>query len=132
MKEKLFNIAKYLIFATAITQLAISQLHIEIITKVFNPAIGFYLFLFTIFGVLMAFNSSSFKSGQRTFLFVLGTIAAIVTGLLYVNVIFNDINAGNLLTFKDAQKSIIIAIVTIAIYAISSPIMIITGYLNEK
>lgn len=132
MKEKIFTIAKFLIFATAILQLAISQLHIDIITKVFDPAIGFYLFLFTIFGVLMAFNSSSYKSGEKTFIFILGTLAAVITGILYVNVIFSDIAAGNLLTFKDAQQSIIIAISTITIYAVLAPTMMITGYLNEK
>lgn len=132
MKEKLYFMAKYLIFITAITQLAISQLHIGVITRVFDPAIGFYLFLFTIFGVLMAFNSSSYKTGQKTLIFVGGAVAAVLTGIKFVSIIFIDIAAGQLLTFEDAQKSITVAIVTIVIYAISTPIMIITGFLNEK
>lgn len=132
MKGKLFNISKYIIFITAIAQLAISQIHIDIITKVFNPSIGFYLFLFTIFGVLMAFNSSSYKSGQRTFLLLGGCAAAVITGIIYLNVVFQDIATGKLLTLEAAQSSIIAAIVTIAIYTILTPVMIISGYRNEK
>lgn len=132
MNGKLFNISKYLIFVTAIGQLAISQVHIGIITKVFNPAVGFYLFLFTIFGVLMAFNSSSFKSGQRTPLLIGGCITAVLTGILYINVLFKDIALGKLLTFEVAQSSIVLAAVTVVIYAVFTPILIISGYKNEK
>lgn len=132
MKGKLFNISKYLIFITAIAQLALSQIHIDIITKVFDPAIGFYLFLFTIFGVLMAFNSSSFKSGEKTLLLVGGCAAAVITGILYLNVVFADIATAKLLTFEAAKTSIIAAVITIAIYVISTPVMIISGYNNEK
>lgn len=132
MKEKIFNIAKYIIFVTAILQLAISQIHIDVITKVFEPSVGFSLFLFTIFSVLMAFNSSSYQYGQRTLLVIAGCAAAVVSGGVYLNVVFSDIATETLITFVDAKQSITAVCITLGIYLIFTPVMIVSGYLNEK
>ena len=131
MKEKLFYTAKYLIYIAALSQLALSQVHIGIITKIFEPRAGFFLFLFIIFGLIMAFNSSAVKKGSRIEIFIFGCLAAVTFGILYLRILFQDISAGNLLTFVDARSSIIYTIIAIAVYAISTATMLVTGNLNE-
>lgn len=131
MKERIFKMAKFIVFATAITQLALSQIQIEVITKVFDPNIGFVLFGFTIFGVLMAFNSSSYQHGKRSAIFIGGTILVILTGLNYLRVLLLDISAGNLLTFEDIKTAFIIAAVSMVIYALGAVVMVATGNHNE-
>jgi hypothetical protein len=132
MKEKLFYTAKYLIYIAAICQLAMSQVHISVITKVFEPTAGFYLFLFTIFGLVMAFNTTAVKKGSRIELFILGCLAASALGVMYLKIIFQDIQTGKLLTFSDARLSIIFSVATILIFLLSTAVMLITGNFNEE
>lgn len=131
MKEKIFKTAKFLVFATAIAQLALSQIQIEIITKVFEPSVGFALFGYSIFGVLMAFNSSSYQHGKKAILFIGGTILVVLTGLNYLRMLLLDINAGNLLTFADIKTGLILVVVSLAVYGIGSVVMLSTGNFDE-
>lgn len=126
MKELLFKSAKFTAIIAAIGQLAISQIHIGIITKVFEPSIGFFLFLFITFGVVMAFNSTSFRAESNPVLFLFGGIASSGTGLIYLNMLNADIRAENLLTFADARVSIFVSIAVITIYIASTIIMLST------
>lgn len=131
MKEKLFTAAKSLIYIAALSHLALTQMHIGIITKVFEPTSGFLLFLFTISGVVLAASTSSVKKGSRIEVFILGCIVAVVLGILYLRVIFQDIQAENLLTFDDVKVSVTIIISTILIYVISTATMLVTGRLED-
>lgn len=127
MKEKIFTWAKLIVFMTAISQLALSQIQISVITKVFNPNVGFYLFGFTIFSVLMAFNSSSYEHGKKLPIFIGGLILAVFTGINYINTLLTDIKQANLLTMEDIKTALIISVVAIAIYATGSVVMLATG-----
>lgn len=130
MKEKIFNTAKFLIGATAIIQLAMSQIHIGIITKVFLPEVGFFLFLFVIFGIVTAFNSSNVK-GIKAIIFSVGCLLACFLGGLYVTVLFKDIQMDNVLTFSQARESIIIILVSIFIYFFSGLAIMLTRNHDE-
>lgn len=131
MKEKIFATAKYLIYIAALSHLALSQMHIDIITKVFEPTAGFLLFLFTIFGVVLAASTSSVQKGSRIEIFILGCTVAVIMGILYLRVIFQDIQAENLLTFDDVKLSVTVIISTLAVYVLGTATMLITGRLED-
>jgi len=126
MKERIFKISKFVIAAIAILQLAISQVHIKVITKVFASDIGFYLFLFILFGLVMAFNLSSLKRDSKMPRYLMMTIAAIGTGLVYIIMLFADIATGQYLTFDVALLSIVASIAAIAIYFVGTAVILLT------
>lgn len=133
MKEKLFNIARFSMFAVALVQLALSQIHIAIITKIFATEIGFFLFLFIIFGVVVAFNSMNLKSGKNMLIDVVGVVIASLAGIKYLSLVLQDLAVPNLLTFDEARVSIYFSILTIAIYMIGLLVLFLTkGKADEE
>lgn len=126
MKEKLFNIARFCMFAVAIIQLTLSQIHIEIIMKVFADEIGFYLFLFIIFGLVIAFNSVNLKRGKGILLDTIGVVAASLAGYKYVSLILTDLDMGGVLTLEEASLSLNFSILTIGIYTIGLVVILLT------
>jgi len=132
MKEKLFNIARFSMFAVAIIQLTLSQIHIEIIMKVFADEIGFYLFLFIIFGLVVAFNSINLKRNKGILLDVIGVIAASLAGYKYVTLLLTDLELGNVLTVKEAALSLNFSMITIGIYIVGLLVILLTKGKREK
>ncbi|MDC7242352.1 MAG: hypothetical protein PQJ50_18505 [Spirochaetales bacterium] len=116
MKEMIFKTSRFIVFAVALGQLALSQVHIAVITRVFDSSIGFYLFLFVISGLVMGFNTSAIHSGSRIPLFIAGCAASLVTGLLYLRMLIADVLAGNLLTWPDIHLSLIYSIGAMTVY----------------
>ncbi|GAB6107252.1 hypothetical protein [Fusibacter bizertensis] len=126
MKEKVFNITRYSMFAIALIQLALSQIHIGIITKVFATNVGFYLFLFIIFGIVVAFNSINLRSNKNMLLDIVGSIVAAIAGIKYLSIIMDDLNSGNVLTFSEAKWSIAFTSIAIAGYLFGTIILLLT------
>ena len=126
MKERIFKISKFVIAAIAILQLAISQVHIKVITKVFASDIGFYLFLFILFGLVMTFNLSSLKRDSKIPRYLLVTIAAIGAGLVYIIMLFSDIATGQYLTIDVALLSILVSIAAIITYFVGTAVLLLT------
>ncbi|MDC7221043.1 MAG: hypothetical protein PQJ59_13995 [Spirochaetales bacterium] len=126
MKDKIYNATKYIILFVAIAQLALSQVHIQLITKVFAPYVGFYLFLFVIFGLVTGFNTTSSLAGSKVILFIAGCVLACVMGGLYLNILFKDIATGNYLSLEDAKMSIIFMFITLGVYSLGGLIMVFT------
>ncbi len=127
MKTTIYNISKYIILAVALLQLAISQIHIEIITKVYETNVGFYLFLFIIFGLVVAFNSISNKKKSKMFIDLFGSVVAVFAGYQYITIVFANIAPDRLLNYQDIQYSIYISIAAIAIYIIGTIILFLTN-----
>lgn len=126
MKEKLFNLARFCMFAVAIVQLTLSQIHIAVIMKVFADEIGFYLFLFIIFGLVVAFNSINLKSNKGVVLDILGVLAASLAGYKYISILLEDLAMGNVLTMKEASLSLNFSIATIAVYIVGIIVILLT------
>lgn len=126
MKIKMFKISKFMISAVAMLQLAISQVHIKVITKVFDSTVGFYLFLFVLFGLVMAFNLSSMKKESKVAAYIVTTLLAISSGIWYVMLVFKDIATGKHLTMEIARLSLIVSIVALVIFTIGSVIVLMT------
>ncbi len=126
MGSKVFKISKWLISAVAVMQLAISQIHIKVITKVFDSSIGFYLFLFILFGMVMTFNISTMKSKSKILLYLITAVAAVASGLKYIMLLFQDISTGAYLTFEQAQISVVLSIAALFVYFIFSILIVAT------
>lgn len=126
MKEKLFNITILLMSITAILQLAASQIHIKTITKVFVTEIGFYLFLFIIFGLVTLFNLTTIKKSTNDFMFVLCSLVVSGVGIKYLQLLLNDYNSYDSIKFKDIYESLYMVIAGIAIYAFGTIYVVIS------
>lgn len=125
MDTLLYRSTRTVLMATALIQLAVSQVHIEMITKLFIRDIGFYLFIFVIAGLLVLFNLTSMKetSSGRLGAFVLMTLGAVASGGVYVYKIWSDYTTQESVTLEIVQKPLIIAIICIAIYLIGGIIV---------
>jgi hypothetical protein len=126
MKEGIYKTTSLIVLITAIAQLAMSQVHINIITKVFVSYVGFYLFLFVIAGLVTAFNTTSSLEGGKLWLFIGGVVAACITGSLYLKILLLDIGSGKYLSFEEAKFSIILIVITLAVYLIGGITMVAT------
>ncbi len=126
MKEKIFNITRFTMFFVAILQLALSQIHIAITTKVFDTTVGFYLFLYIMFGIIVAFNSLNLKRKTNIWLSVIGCVGGSLAAIKYLTIIFKDISSENIVTFTDAKWSIYLIVLAIATYFIGLIILIFT------
>lgn len=131
-KALIFNLCRTGVYIAAIGQLALSQIHIEVITRVFEPAVGFVLFLFVTFGVVTAFSSSSLHKGTGVVPYLLIVSTATVVGFIYLRIVIRDIQLDNVLTLPEAIGSLVIASIVMAVYAAASVGMLLTRNFNER
>ncbi len=127
------KIAKYIVVSMTIIQLALSQIHISAITKVFVLEVGFFLFLFIIFGLLITFNLLSKNNESSKFLFqTTGSIfIACATGIYYMYLMYNDYINNELVTIDQIQLSLIIVGSGIGIYILGWVYMLIKEVRGE-
>ena len=133
MDTLLYKNTRLLLMATAVIQLAISQIHIEMITKMFTREIGFYLFLFIIGGLLVVFNLTSMasKASGRLGMFIATTLLAVGSGGIFLSKAWADYKLNESVELTDVRLSLIIIAATLAIYTIGG-IVISIKCLNEK
>ncbi len=108
------------VLLTGIGGLAISQVHISTITKLFVREIGFYLFLFVIFGLTTSFNTFLLDKRRGIIFFVLSGWFAAAAGIVYLQLMQADVASQAALTMVDVQTSWYIVIFSIAVFMISS------------
>ncbi len=119
MKDIILKLVTGILFITGIGELAISQIHIEASTKIFANQIGFYLFLFIIFGMTTAFNGMLLEKLRSVLLFVLSGLLAAWAGFRYIRLLQADVAAQDGLSMADVQTSFTLVIVSVVIYLIS-------------
>ena len=133
MKEKLLNITIYVTCTMALLQLVLSQMHIGVITKVFATDVGFYFFLFVIFGLVTVFNMKNVKKSNNSILLIICSAIAIVVGIKYIHILLDDVSQGKLLTYNDIVGSLYNVIASIIIYGVGTATVVITKRkLNSK
>ncbi len=108
------------VLLTGIGGLAVSQVHILTITKLFVREIGFYLFLFVIFGLTTSFNTFLLDKRRGIIFFVLSGWFAAAAGIVYVQLLQADVADQASLALADVQTSFYIVIASIAVYMIAS------------
>ncbi len=125
MKEQIFNITRFFMFFVAILQLALSQIHIAVSTKIFDTTVGFYLFIYIMFGIIIAFNSVNLKRKTNIWFTTACCIAGALSGVKYLSILFNDLKSGNVVTMDNARWSIYLTFLAIATYLIGLVIIIV-------
>jgi hypothetical protein len=126
MNEKIFEISRVVVALVALLQLALSQIQIGVMTNVFATDIGFYYFLFVIFGLVMLANANNVKKKNNTGLLIGGTILSSAAGFKYLFILLNDVNEGHILVFSDITVALIMTIVTLVVYIVGCVCLLIT------
>ncbi|GAB5493177.1 MAG: hypothetical protein Phog2KO_33920 [Phototrophicaceae bacterium] len=120
MRDWLLRILRVIALVNAFGQLAISQIHISAITKVFINEIGFYLFFFIIFCLLTGFNTFLAENRRGIVFLILANWVTAVAGYIYVDILQTDVANQQSLAFADIQLSWTLAVVAIAICLVNS------------
>lgn len=132
MKEWAIKIAVGFLLINALGTLAVSQVHILAITKIFAPEIGFYLFLFVIFGLTTGFNAYLAEKRSNILLFIFTSFLVIGAGLVYLNIMQGDVAAQDTLTMSDEaiRNSWWLVIISLIIYGVGLVILPILSWGN--
>jgi hypothetical protein len=126
MQRLSFKITKWLIILAAVLQLALSQIHIGAIKIMFSPQIGFYLFLFILFGLILVFLLTPLKAvnGSSIFKITLTGLAASGSAAYCIFIMWNDYKANAIIKLNDFQTSIILLLIGIAVYILGNLVLI--------
>ena len=132
MKEWAIKIAVGFLLLNALGTLALSQVHILAITKIFAPEIGFYLFLFVIFGLTTGFNAYLANKRTNILLFIFTSLLVLGAGFVYLQIMQTDVAAQEQLTMSDEaiRNSWYLAIISLGIYAAGLIILPILSWGN--
>jgi len=120
VKEWILKTLRGIALANGFGQLAMSQVHILAITKVFEKSIGFYLFFYIIFCLLTGFNAFLLEKRTGIIFFVAINWLTAVAGYVYLHLLRTDIANQETLTLVDVQLSWSLVIVSIVILLINS------------
>lgn len=118
MKELLLKIIVGIMLINALGELAMSQIHIQAITKIFANEIGIYLFLFIIFGLTTAFNAYLLEKRTGLILLTLSGLMTVGAGYIYLNIMQTDVAAQEALTMADVRTSWLLMIISTGIYLV--------------
>jgi hypothetical protein len=134
MREAIFKTSKNILMAVGIIQLALSQIHIEMITKLFARDVGFYLFLFIIGGLLIVFNLSSMtvNNAGKIKQFIATVIIAFGSGIWFIVLTWKDYLAKDSVTISDIKMSLILVAIGSAVYLIGSIVTLGTYFMNSE
>ena len=86
-REFFLRIATYILFIVGVGQLAISQIHIAATTKIFANQIGFYLFVFMIFGLTTGFNAVLIEKPRSVVLLLVSGALTAWGGIVYLRLL---------------------------------------------
>lgn len=134
MKEKLFKVSKALLITAGLLELALSQVHILMITKLFTSYVGFYLFIFVIAGMLVLFNLSSMNvdnSGKMRE-FIMASVAAVGSGGFFIYIAWTDYLTQESIMIEDIQMSVAMIAVGILVYIIGTGAIVASYAIHEK
>jgi len=116
MKDLILKIVVGIMLVNALGQLAASQIHILAITKLFASEIGFFLFLFIIFGLTTAFNAYLLEKRRGLILLTVSGLLAVGAGYVYLTIMQTDVAAQETLTMADVRTSWLLMGISMAIY----------------
>ena len=117
MKDRLRQIVAALVLISGIGELAVSQIHIATTTKLFATEVGFYLFLFVIFGLTTGFNAMLLKNVRGMVVLVGSGLVAVWSGWVYMGLVRTDVAEQTSLAMEDVRTSLMLVTASIAIYA---------------
>jgi hypothetical protein len=121
-----YKIAKWLMIIMATLQLALSQIHIKAISIVFVQSVGFYLFLFILFGLLVMFTLFSTKSLDKSNMFkiISSSVVTGASGIYTAYLIWSDFKSNDAIVYEDIEKSLYLLLFGAAIYLIGTIVIL--------
>ncbi len=134
MQRVSFKIAKWLIIFVSLLELALSKIHIKAITAMFNVTLGFYLFLFILFGLLLIFLLTSIKNLgiNSIFKITLTGLISIGSAAYCIYLMWMDYKSHNNIALSDFRFSLILLIIAIAVYVLGILFVIGNGLIEHK
>ncbi len=118
MKDLVLKLIVGIMLISALGELALSQIHIQAITKIFANEIGIYLFLFIIFGLTTAFNAYLLEKRTGLIVFILSGLMAMGAGFVYLSTMQTDVAAQGALTMADVRTSWLLVSISMGIYLV--------------
>lgn len=128
MKELAFKLTTGIVMLNGLGQLAASQIHILTSTKIFASEIGFYLFLFIIFGLVASFNVLLLEKIQGMIFFVVSCWITAGAGYIYLKILQADLATQKALTMAEASDSLLLVMMSIAICLVASLVIPLLGW----
>lgn len=131
----MYKVIRLIVMLTALIQLALSQIHIEMITQLFVTEIGFYLFLFIIAGLLILFNLTSMKDAgigkSQIPMYSVVTVGALASGTVFLIKTYNDYLAQESVMLEDIQLSMALIAASMVVYLVGGAIILIKNITTE-
>ena len=131
-REFFLRIVTAILLIVGVGHLAISQIHIAAITKIFANQIGFYLFVFIIFGLTTGFNAVLIEKPFSVVSLIVSSILSSVGGFVYLRLLQADVLEQEKLTMADVSDSFQLVAFSIGIYLIGSIIVSILSWPDVK
>ena len=119
-REFFLRIATYILFIVGVGQLAISQIHIAATTKIFANQIGFYLFVFMIFGLTTGFNAVLIEKPRSVVLLLVSGALTAWGGIVYLRLLLADVAAQEQLTLADVGQSYDLVVFSLVVYVVGA------------
>ena len=122
-REFFLRITAGILLIVGVGQLAISQIHIEAITKIFANQIGFYLFLFIIFELTTGFNAVLVEKPLSVVSLIASAILSSLGGFIYLRLLQTEIVTQEQLTMADVSDSFRYVVFSIVVYLVGAIIV---------
>lgn len=123
MRPFLQRLVAVILCITGVGQLAIAQIHVGTITKIFANQIGIYLFLFIIFGLTTGINAVLLEKPRSLISFIFSGVVAVASGFVYLRLVEADVARQDALTMAEVGQSWQIVIASMVIYGIGTLIL---------
>ncbi len=104
--ENRIKIIKIISAIVALGQLALSQIHIGVITKVFESKTGIYLFAFTLFCLVGLFMATRVSSSSDAIKHLIINVIAIAAAIIYLSLLNGDVQTKDFVTFEVVRNSV--------------------------
>ena len=131
-REFFLKIVTTILLIVGVAQLAISQIHVAAATKIFANQIGFYLFLFIIFGLTTGFNAVLIETRRSVFLLLVSSFLGSWGGFVYLRLLQADIVLQEKLTMADVSDSFRLVSASIFVYLVGAIIVSILSWPDVK
>lgn len=134
MQRLSYKLILLLVALTGALELALSGIHIRAITIMFTRHIGFYLFLFILFGVLLIAISSSIKvmDLSNAFKLIFSSGVASFSGAYTAYLMWNNFKTSTSISINNFRTSFYLIIAGVIIYAVGTLILLGIGLLDKR
>ncbi|WP_125608136.1 hypothetical protein [Lapidilactobacillus bayanensis] len=130
--NRIDRLTKILIFVSGLAQLVLSQTHIAAISKLFVKEVGFYLFLFILFGIVLVPMALSFddRHSKSYFTAALFLILTVLVGGITMSLMIGSLgDSQTKASLSDLLPSLII-ISASEIFNVISFLCILSRYIS--